>query len=172
MKKKTSKKKTTKKERRQIDKVDILMLGIIALLGIVILITGVKLIKNVVKSNNEVKANILIPVLEKKSSSRIILTMSEFNKDSKYIFKVNNYRNNNVNKEAIDYKIFINNEDETDLIITKNDSNTNLFKEGKQFEIDNNKLKSKKKQTDIYTVKINSKKNITKDSKVIISVES
>jgi len=98
--------------------------------------------------------------------------MNEFNDNSKYIFKVNNYRNKNVNKEEINYTIYVNNEDETDIIINKNDSDVNLAQEGKTFKIENNKLKSNKKQTDIYTVKINSKKNIKKDSKVRISIES
>lgn len=169
MKKKSNKKKKIKKN---IDKVDIIMLGVIVLLGLVILISGVKLIKSVTSNPKEVKANIVIPVLEKDTGSTIILSMNEFNDNSKYIFKVNNYRNKNVNKEEINYTVYVNNEDETDIIINKNDSDVNLAQEGKTFKIENNKLKSNKKQTDIYTVKINSKKNIKKDSKVRISIES
>lgn len=169
MKKKSNKKKNIKKN---IDKVDIIMLGVIVLLGLVILISGVKLIKSVTSNPKEVKANIVIPVLEKDTGSTIILSMNEFNDNSKYIFKVNNYRNKNVNKEEINYTVYVNNEDETDIIINKNDSDVNLAQEGKTFKIENNKLKSNKKQTDIYTVKINSKKNIKKDSKVRISIES
>ena len=169
MKKKSNKKKKIKKN---IDKVDIIMLGVIVLLGLVILISGVKLIKSVTSNSKEVKANIVIPVLEKDTGSTIILSMNEFNDNSKYIFKVNNYRNKNVNKEEINYTVYVNNEDETDIIINKNDSDVNLAQEGKTFKIENNKLKSNKKQTDIYTVKINSKKNIKKDSKVRISIES
>ena len=169
MKKNSNKKKKIKKN---IDKVDIIMLGVIVLLGLVILISGVKLIKSVTSNPKEVKANIVIPVLEKDTGSTIILSMNEFNDNSKYIFKVNNYRNKNVNKEEINYTVYVNNEDETDIIINKNDSDVNLAQEGKTFKIENNKLKSNKKQTDIYTVKINSKKNIKKDSKVRISIES
>ena len=169
MKKKSNKKKSIKKN---IDKVDIILLGVIVLLGLVILISGVKLIKSVTSNSKEVKANIVIPVLEKDTGSTIILSMNEFNDNSKYIFKVNNYRNKNVNKEEINYTVYVNNEDETDIIINKNDSDVNLAQEGKTFKIENNKLKSNKKQTDIYTVKINSKKNIKKDSKVRISIES
>ena len=169
MKKKSNR---NKKIKKNIDKVDIIMLGVIVLLGLVILISGVKLIKSVTSNPKEVKANIVIPVLEKDTGSTIILSMNEFNDNSKYIFKVNNYRNKNVNKEEINYTIYVNNEDETDIIINKNDSDVNLAQEGKTFKIENNKLKSNKKQTDIYTVKINSKKNIKKDSKVRISIES
>ena len=169
MKKKSNR---NKKIKKNIDKVDIIMLGVIVLLGLVILISGVKLIKSVTSNPKEVKANIVIPVLEKDTGSTIILSMNEFNDNSKYIFKVNNYRNKNVNKEEINYTVYVNNEDETDIIINKNDSDVNLAQEGKTFKIENNKLKSNKKQTDIYTVKINSKKNIKKDSKVRISIES
>ena len=169
MKKKSNKKKNIKKN---IDKVDIIMLGVIVLLGLVILISGVKLIKSVTSNPKEVKANIVIPVLEKDTGSTIILSMNEFNDNSKYIFKVNNYRNKNVNKEEINYTVYVNNEDETDIIINKNNLDVNLAQEGKTFKIENNKLKSNKKQTDIYTIKINNKNNIKKDSKVRISIES
>ena len=165
-------KKKKNKKKKQIDKLDILMLSIIVLLGIIILFMGVKLIKTSINKSKEVQANIVIPVLEKKESSTIILSMDEFNKNSEYRFKVNNYRKNKVNKEAIEYTIYVNNEDETDIIINKYGDNTNLAQEGKSFKIEKNKLKAKKKQSDIYVVKINSKKNINKESKVRINIES
>lgn len=165
-------KKNKNKKKKQIDRLDILMLSIIVLLGIIILFMGVKLIKTSMNNSKEVKANIVIPVLEKNEASTIILSMDEFNKNSEYRFKVNNYRKNKVNKEAIEYTIYVNNEDETDIFISKYGENNNLAQEGKNFKIENNKLKAKKKQSDIYVVKINSKKNINKDSKVRINIES
>ena len=168
-KKKRRAKKTTKKN---IDNIDLLMIGVIVLLGLLVVFLGIKLIVLWSNSKNDLKANIVIPVIEKKSSSTFVLTMSEFNKDSAYVFKVNNYRKKKVNDEELTYTINIRNEDKTDLVINKYGSDTNLAKDEAVFSIENNKLKAKKKQSDIYVVKINSKKNIKKDTKVRINIES
>lgn len=169
MKTKSKKKKLTKKK---IDKLDIILLGVMALLGLLILYLGFKLVYAITHKDNTPQANIVIPVLDKNTSSSITLTMSEFKKDSVYIFKVNNYRNNDINKEKIKYTIEVLNEDETNISIFKNDSEEDLAQPGSSFKIEENKLKAKEKQTDLYQVKLKNKKNVNKNSQVTISIES
>lgn len=173
MKKSETKKKKKKTIKKEIDTVDKIMIGILVLLGIYIVYLGFRLVFEVSKnSKNTVKANIVIPVLNKANTSSITLNMNEFNEKAVYIFKVNNYRKNDVNKEKIKYTIRVLNEDQTNIILTKNNSDKNLANTEKEFEVPNNNLKAKEKQTDIYRLKIKDKNNIKSDSKVIISIYS
>ena len=173
MKKNETKKKKKKNTKKEIDTVDKIMIGVLVLLGIFIVFLGFRLVFEISKSSkNTVKANIVIPVLNKQNTSSITLNMKEFNEKSVYIFKVNNYRNNDVNKEKINYTVRVLNEDQTNIILTKNDSDKNLANTEKEFEVPNNKLKAKEKQSDVYRLKIKDKNNIKSDSKVIISIDS
>lgn len=173
MKKNETKKKKKKIAKKEIDTVDKIMIGILVLLGIYIVFLGFRLVFEISKKKEDtVKANIVIPVLNKANTSSITLNMKEFNEKSVYIFKVNNYRNNDVNKEKIKYTVRVINEDQTNIILTKNDSDENLANTEKEFEVQNNKLKAKEKQSDVYRLKIKNKNNIKSDSKVIISIDS
>ena len=164
--------KKSKKKTKKIDKVDILMIGVLIVLGIVILFQGIKLVKEVTKkTDNPIKANIVIPVLGENTNSSITLNMKEFDEESEYIFKVTNFRYNDINKEKITYKVVITNLDKTNILVTKNDKDINVDAE-EEFISSKNNLKAKEKQTDIYKVKIKDKNNIDEDSKVIISIES
>ena len=171
MKKKTNKKKEKQKEKKNIDILDVVMIGIIILLGFYIVYLGFQL-KNKTSKPEEKKANIVFPVTEKGTSSGITLSMNEFKKGSEYVFKVTNYRQNIIAKEKIQYLITVSNEDLTDISIYKEGSDKDLAKNENEFLIENNYLKAEKEQTDIYKVKLNSKKNLKKDSKVIIKVDS
>ena len=119
---KQNKKRKKKIDIKQMDKLDLLMIGVIILLGIYIIFLGFKLGFEVTHKDDTPKAHIVIPIIEKNSSSTITLTMSEFKENSEYIFKVNNYRNNDINSEDINYTINIRNENEADISIYKNDS--------------------------------------------------
>lgn len=165
-------KKSEVKTKKKIDIIDIIMIAVIVAIGIYIISLGFKL-KNVsVKKTDDIKANIVVPVLDKNTNSQLTLNMNEFKEDSVYVFKVTNYRNTDVNKEDIVYKIKIGNPDSNDISIYKNGSDKNLVDNSVTFTIDNNKLKGKDKQTDIYEVKLNSKDNLKDTSRVSISVES
>ena len=173
MKKNETKKKKKKIIKKEIDTLDKIMIGVLVLLGIYIVFLGFRLVFEISKNReNKVKANIVIPVLNKSNTSSITLNMNEFNEKAVYIFKVNNYRNNDVNKEKIKYTIRVLNTDQTNLILTKNESDKNLANTEKEFEVPNNSLKAKEKQSDIYRLKIKDKNNIKSDSKVIISIDS
>jgi len=164
--------KKRNKKSKEIDKVDILMIGVLIVLGIFILFQGIKLVKEVTKKkDNPIKANIVIPVLSKNTNSSITLNMKEFKEESEYVFKVTNFRNNDINEEKLSYKVIIANPDQTNILITKNDKDINVDNE-EEFVSSKNSLKAKEKQTDIYKVKIKDKNNIKEDSKVIITIES
>ena len=164
--------KKRNKKSKEIDKLDILMIGVLIVLGIFILFQGIKLVKEVTKKkDNPIKANIVIPVLSKNTNSSITLNMKEFKEESEYIFKVTNFRNNDINEEKLSYKVMIANPDLTNIIVTKNDKDINVDNE-EEFVSNKNSLKAKEKQTDIYKVKIKDKNNIEEDSKVIITIES
>ena len=169
MKQKSKKKSNNKKP---IDKLDIAMILIILLLAIFIIFQVFKLIKEIKYKETIPEAYIVFPILEKNSNSSITLTMSEFKKDYIYRFIVTNYRNTNINKEQIKYTISISNEDETDISIYKNENKKDLATSEKSFKISGNKLKAKEKQSDVYELKLNDTSNVTKDSKVIINIES
>ena len=164
--------KKRNKKSKEIDKIDILMIGVLIVLGIFILFQGIKLVKEVTKKkDNPIKANIVIPVLSKNTNSSITLNMKEFKEESEYVFKVTNFRNNDINEEKLSYKVIIANPDQTNILITKNEKDINVDNE-EEFVSSKNNLKAKEKQTDIYKIKIKDKNNIKEDSKVIITIES
>ena len=156
---KTSVKTPTIKKKPQkksiINKNNYLYLIFIAL-SIIVIFLGIKVYqKSKVKKVEE--ANIVIPILKK----------------GEYSIKISNFRQDNINKEEIEYKITITNESNASIKVTKDQDDTNLIIDQTSTRIEGVSLKANKKDYAIYHFSID--KNGTKiksGNKINISVKS
>ena len=161
-----------RERKKRIDIVDIIMLGIVLILGIYIIFLGFKLL-NVSKNDKKDKlANLVVPVLSEGTSSTLKISLDEFKVGDKYVLKITNFRQNDVSNKEVTYTINFKNPSEADISVFKNESTNDYATGEKEFSIADNKLMKKEKQSDIYYIKLNSDKNISKDSKVTINIES
>ena len=164
----TKNKKNTKKK---LDKVYILLLGIMLLLGIFIIYLLVVLANKTKEVDNK-EASIVIPIIELNKSYDIEVELKDLKVGEEYVFKVTNFIEDSINKKEISYNIDVKNESGADFTIYKNESKKDLASQEKEFMIVNNKLKAKEKQTDTYILKLKEKENINNDSKIIINIIS
>lgn len=172
---KTSVKTPTIKKKPQkksiINKNNYLYLIFIAL-SIIVIFLGIKVYqKSKVKKVEE--ANIVIPILKKEASYDMTIDLQELLKKGEYSIKISNFRQDNINKEEIEYKITITNESNASIKVTKDQDDTNLIIDQTSTRIEGVSLKANKKDYAIYHFSVD--KNGTKiksGNKINISVKS
>lgn len=168
-KKPTNKKKNNK--TKKIDKVDILLLGIMLLLAIFIIYLIVVLVNKSKEIENK-DASIVIPIIELNKNYNLDVELNDLKVGEEYIFKVTNFIQDSINKKEISYNIEVENKSKANFSIYKNEYKKDLYSKEENFMIENNKLKAKEKQTDIYILKLKDKNNINKESKILINIIS
>ncbi len=115
-------------------------------------------------------ANMVIPVYEVNTDYEFSINAKILSEVDEYVFKIVNYKNKEINKEEIPYKIEIKNDTNSIIKVTKDDSKKDLMKNQKETIIDENTLKKDTKESIYYHVKITKAKDITKDDLIYIKI--
>lgn len=115
-------------------------------------------------------ANMVIPVYEVNTDYEFSINAKILSEVDEYVFKIVNYKNKEINKEEIPYKIEIKNDTNSIIKVTKDDSKKDLMKNQKETIIDENTLKKDTKESIYYHVKITKVKDITKDDLIYIKI--
>lgn len=170
----TNKKVQTKKKEQQkklINKENYLYIVFIVLIAIVVFL-GVKVYQKK-QTKKEETANIVIPLLKKELSYDMSIDLEELKNKDDYSIKISNFRQSNINKEEIEYKITIINDSKAHIKVTKDLDDTNLITDQASTRIEGVSLKSNQKDYAIYHFSIdgNADKIKSKD-KLEINIKS
>ena len=115
-------------------------------------------------------ANMVIPIYELNTEYEFSINAKILSEVNEYTFKIVNYKNKEINKEEIPYKIEVKNNTNSIIKVTKNDSKKDLMNKQKETIIDENILKKEKKDYAYYHIKITKVNNITKDDLIYIKI--
>lgn len=164
-------KKKTKKKNIQdlLNSVKTLTIVFILLLILVISLLVLCVIKYK-ESKENAFANMVIPVYETDTNYEFNINAKILSEVEEYTFKIVNYRKKELNKEELPYKIEIKNDTNSVIKVTKNDSKKDLMKDQKETIIDENTLKTDKKENIYYHIKITKSNDLTKDDLIYIKI--
>lgn len=164
------KKKQNKKNVQDLLKsVKTLTVVFILLLALVIFLLVLCIIKYK-ESKANAYANMVIPVYEVNTDYEFSINAKILSEVDEYVFKIVNYKNKEINKEEIPYKIEIKNATNSIIKVTKDDSKKDLMKNQKETIIDENTLKKDTKENIYYHVKITKINDISKDDLIYIKI--
>ena len=122
------------------------------------------------ESKSNAYANMVIPVYEVNTDYEFSINAKILSEVDEYVFKIVNYKNKEINKEEIPYKIEVKNDTNSIIKVTKDDSKKDLMKNQKETIIDENTLKKDTKESIYYHVKITKIKDISKDDLIYIKI--
>ena len=173
--KETSTKKKSKKQeettKKIINKSNYLYIVFILLIALVIFL-GIKVYQKK-QTKKEETANIVVPLLKKGLSYDMSIDIGELKKKDDYSIKISNFRQDDINKEEIEYKITIINDSKAHIKVTKDQDDTNLITDQESTRIEGVKLKSNEKDYAIYHFSIDGNKDkIKSKDKIKINIES
>ncbi len=134
------------------------LVGVFVCLILLIAFLGVLIYQKEQKKKEEFDAHITIPVLKVSSNFEFgvdaSLLLQEDNQE--YIFKVVNYRNDEMAKEDVPYMIVVENPTNAVISLTKGDDKTDLMVDQKKTELQEFMPISEEKQEFYYHLKIES----------------
>jgi len=127
---------------------------IFIVLLIVVIVLGVLIFqKSKMESNNET-ANISIPIVKEDSRFAFNINALNLSQTDEYVFKIVNYRDDNINTEDFSYNITIINPTNTVIEMTKDDDKKNYLSGKKEETIENEKLGNSLKEEHYYHIKV------------------
>ena len=127
---------------------------IFIVLLIVVIVLGVLIFqKSKMESNNET-ANISIPIIKEDSRFAFNINALNLSQTDEYVFKVVNYRDDDINTEDFTYNITILNPTNTVIEMTKDDDKKNYLSGKKEETIENEKLGNSLKEEHYYHIKV------------------
>ena len=127
---------------------------IFIVLLIVVIVLGVLIFqKSKMESNNET-ANISIPIIKEDSRFAFNINALNLSQTDEYVFKVVNYRDDDINTEDFTYNITILNPTNTVIEMTKDDGKKNYLSGKKEETIENEKLGNSLKDEHYYHIKV------------------
>lgn len=172
--KKNNKKKSEKNKinNKKILTTENILLVLFILLLFLVIFLGIKVYQKNKSENKKIKANIVIPITKKEQSAVLNVDLNELAKQEEYVFKITNYRNEELIKENISYKITIHNDTDTILELRRNNINNNLITNQRETTIDSLKLYNQEKEDIYYHLRIIKKGNIKEKDVVVINVNS
>ena len=165
--KKKSKKKKTFKDIMNSTKTLLIIFSL--LLVLVIFLVVLCVIKNK-EADENLYANMVIPVYELNTNYEFSINAKTLSEVDEYVFKITNYKQEEINKEEIPYKIEIKNETNSIIKVTKDNSKKNLMKKQKQTVLKEITLKKDEKDNIYYHVKINKNGELKKDDLIYIKI--
>lgn len=164
-------KKIVKKKKKMSKQEKALAITFVLLLILVVILSGIVIyMKNDIRNT---KANIVIPILESETESELSVDVTQLKKgvDKEYIFKVSNYKNNNVNEEKIRYNIEIDKPDSVFVELYKDEEKNNLLVND-TLVITDNELPAKSKKEDVYRLVIKVNLTVENNEKITIKINS
>ena len=127
---------------------------IFIVLLIVVIVLGVLIFqKSKMESNNET-ANISIPIIKEDSRFAFNINALNLSQTDEYVFKIVNYRDDDINTEDFSYNITIINPTNTVIEMTKDDDKKNYLSGKKEETIENEKLGNSSKEEHYYHIKV------------------
>ena len=127
---------------------------IFIVLLIVVIVLGVLIFqKSKMESNNET-ANISIPIIKEDSRFAFNINALNLSQTDEYVFKIVNYRDDDINTEDFSYNITIINPTNTVIEMTKDDDKKNYLSGKKEETIVNEKLGNSLKEEHYYHIKV------------------
>ena len=121
---------------------------------IVVIVLGVLIFqKSKMESNNET-ANISIPIIKEDSRFAFNINALNLSQTDEYVFKIVNYRDDDINTEDFSYNITIINPTNTVIEMTKDDDKKNYLSGKKEETIVNEKLGNSLKEEHYYHIKV------------------
>jgi len=163
-------KENNKPKKRIINKENYLYY-IFFILLIIVIILGINVYK-ASKDNKNKQANIVVPIYEKNTSNELEIDMEELSNQDEYSIKLANYRQDNINKEKIEYTVTIENESKAYIKVTKDEEKTNLITDQESTRIEGVSLKANEKDSSIYHFSIIDKKMVKKGEKIKIVIDT
>lgn len=163
------KKKNKKTTEDLLNSTKKLMIVFILLFVLVIFLFVLCVIKYKESKENEF-ANIVIPVYELNTNYEFNINAKILSEVDEYTFKIVNYKNKEINKEEIPYKIEIKNNTKSTIKVTKNDAKKDLMNKQKEKIIDEETLKKDEKENIYYHIKITKANDLTKDDLIYVKI--
>ena len=136
------------------NKASTLQLIIFVVLLIVVFVLGILIFQKSKNENNNESANISIPIIEKDSRFAFNVNALNLSQTDEYVFKVVNYRDDNINTEDFTYNITIINPTNAVIKMTKDDGKKNYLSGKKEETIVNEKLGNSLKEEHYYHIKV------------------
>ena len=149
---------------------DILLLIVFGTLIALIVILAL----NIVKKKDDVTSeysDLVIPILKQKSANKMSIDLSQL-ENKEYTIKVTNYRNDIINDNEISYSVEVENTNKISIEIYKNEIKKNLADYNGNFTIENNTLRAKQKQEDIYKIIVTDPRSLTSEDILKINITS
>lgn len=161
------------KNSKNIDKTSVILLIVfITLCVTVCILFGLVLHKNKEMSKNPT-ASIVIPVIKKDNKMTFSLDLYSMKEKEEYIFKVTNYRGDNVNDFDINYSIYIKNDTDAKLELYRvGNEKVNLMDNIVDNEIKGFKLYKNEKEDIYFKVVVSNLKNVKKKELASIMILS
>ncbi len=141
------------------------------LLVLVIFLIVLCVIKNKEADENKF-ANMVIPVYELNTDYEFSINAKTLSETNEYVFKITNYKKDEINKEEIPFKIEIKNDTNSTIKVTKDDSKKNLMKKQKLTTLKEEKLKKEEKENIYYHVKVIKNNGLTRDDLIYIKIKN
>lgn len=139
------------------------------LLVLVIFLIVLCVIKNNEQDKNQY-ANMVIPVYELNTKYEFNINAKTLSEVDEYVFKIVNYKKNELNKEEIPFKVEIKNDTSSVIKVTKDASKKDLMKDQKSTILPEITLSNKEEESVYYHVKIVKSKGLTRDDLIYITI--
>lgn len=173
MKKQVKKKRKNKKEKVNFKDIfsSIIFLKIVfAFLLVLVIVLAFFVYHKRKEDKKELNANMVIPIKEFDANYSFGVEIKPL-LGKKYLFKVTNYRNDEVNTEDVYYKITINNETNSIISFTSGDIKKKVSPK-EISESDAIKLAKDKEKVDYYYIEVEKPINVKEREKVQITITS
>ena len=164
-------KKDNKLSKKSIINKDNYLYYIFFILLIIVIILGINVYK-ASKDNKNKQANIVVPIYEKNTSNELEIDMEELSNKDEYSIKLANYRQDNINKEKIEYTMTIENKSKAYIKVTKDEDKSNLITDQESTRIEGVSLKANEKDSSIYHFSIIDKKMVKNGEKIKVTINT
>lgn len=166
------KKKTKKKTFKDIiNSTKTLTILFVLLLILVIFLTVLCVIKNKEADENEF-ANMVIPVYELNTDYEFSINAKTLSEVDEYVFKIVNYKKDEINKEELPFQVEINNDTNSIIKVTKDNGKKDLMKQQKQTVLKKEILKKDEKDSVYYHIKITKNNELNRKDLIYVKIKN
>lgn len=166
--------KKRKKNKTKMTTQEKILLVIFIILVIVVITLGIQVL-NLEKSKKENReVNIIIPIIEKQSTSGFKLDASSMKKgeSQEYLFKITNYKGNKVNESKMVYNISLTPSENTTIELYKDEDKVDLIENENSLEIEGINLPKNTKSETVYKLIISKNNNVKTTDMISVKVDS
>jgi len=175
VKSRSTKKKNSKKKKAKFNlKVFLKSTFFLKTVFIFLLFLVIILAFFVYKKNQEVEdipeANLVIPIKDYDTEYSFAIELPSLAVEKEYVFKITNFRNDEVNAEEVYYDVSITNPTESIISVTKDSNNKRVVSADETSVFENIKLEDSDLDQDYYYVTIENLKKLESDDRILITI--